>query len=178
LRRNVLGIAEGSRETLRQRSGNDCDQASLLIALLRASGFPSRYVRGTIRFFPDIRTTKNNTGIDDPAKIAELFQKAGIPSNRSLQAGRFRIFEVEHLWVETQVPYANYRGAVLDEHGKAWLGLDTSIKVKDHTYNEPTDIFQELSLSNGRDDYLSKIQNQTPLDYVKTEIETYLSKTS
>ena len=48
------GCMKGAEETLRQKSGNDCDQATLFAALLRASGFPTRYVRGTIEFFPDI----------------------------------------------------------------------------------------------------------------------------
>ncbi len=47
---------KGAEETLRQKSGNDCDQATLFAALLRASGFPTRYVRGTIEFFPDINS--------------------------------------------------------------------------------------------------------------------------
>jgi len=63
------GCMKGAEETLRQRSGNDCDQAALLLALLRASGFPSRYVRGVIEFFPDIERAKNLTGIEDPVKI-------------------------------------------------------------------------------------------------------------
>jgi transglutaminase-like putative cysteine protease len=34
--------------TLDQMAGNDIDQASLLISLLRYKGIPARYVRGTI----------------------------------------------------------------------------------------------------------------------------------
>jgi hypothetical protein len=124
------GCMKGAEETLRQKSGNDCDQAALLVALLRASGYPTRYVRGVIEFFPDIERAKNLIGIEDPAKIAEFFQKAGIPYKPVIQGGTIANFQIEHIWVETQVPYSNYRGSIIDEHGKAWLGLDTSIKVK------------------------------------------------
>ncbi len=42
------GGAKGAVGTLRQKSGNDVDQASLLIALFRASGLPARYIHGAI----------------------------------------------------------------------------------------------------------------------------------
>ncbi len=51
-----FGVMKGAEETLRQGSGNDADQATLLVALLRASGYPTRYVRGVIEFFPGIDT--------------------------------------------------------------------------------------------------------------------------
>ncbi|MEW6571760.1 MAG: transglutaminase domain-containing protein [Nitrospirota bacterium] len=127
------GCMKGAEETLRQKSGNDCDQAALLIALLRASGFPSRYVRGVIEFFAGseepIRKVKNLTGIEDPWKIGEFFREAGIPYRPIISGGKISNFQIEHIWVESQIPYANYRGAIIDEHGKRWLGLDTSIKV-------------------------------------------------
>jgi len=43
------GSIKGSNETLVDMAGNDCDQSSLLLALLRTSGIPSRYVRGDFR---------------------------------------------------------------------------------------------------------------------------------
>jgi hypothetical protein len=122
------GSMKGAEETLRQKSGNDADQASLLTALLRASGFPSRYVRGTIEFFPDISKAKNLTGLDDPKQIASFFQKAGIPFQPVIAGGAISNFRVEHVWVESFIPYSNYRGAVVDEQGKSWLAIDTSIK--------------------------------------------------
>ncbi len=90
------GCMKGAEETLRQKSGNDCDQSALLLALLRASGFPTRYVRGTIEFFASdgkpIERVKNLMGIEDPAKIAEFFQKAGIPYKPVIQGGKIANF--------------------------------------------------------------------------------------
>src|SRR3990172_466548 len=173
------GCMKGAEETLRQKSGNDCDQATLLTALLRASGFPTRYVRGTIEFFPDIQKSKNLTGIDDPAKIAEFFQKAGIPYTPVIAGGKISNFRIEHIWVESEIPYANYRGVVIDASGKAWLGLDTSIKVKGYTYNNPKDIFQDIAISSQlsgiRDNYLGAVQTQTPLEYLQSSINSELA---
>ena len=170
------GCMKGAEETLRQKSGNDCDQAALLVALLRASGFPSRYVRGVIEFFPDIEKAKNLTGINDPSEMAKFFQKAGIPFNPVISGGQIKNFQIEHIWVESYIPYANYRGAVIDEYGKTWLGLDTSIKARDYQYNAPLDILLEKSLANIREEYLNSLQPQTPLEYIRTDLESYLSQ--
>ena len=176
------GCMKGAEETLSQKSGNDCDQATLLVALLRASGFPSRYVRGTIEFFAGgkngipMERVRNLTGIDDPWKIAEFFQKAGIPFTPVITAGAISNFQIEHIWVESQIPYANYRGAIIDNQGKTWLGLDTSIKPKGYTYSQPIDTLAEFSLPDVRDGYLSTLQTRTPLEYTKTEIGSYLSQ--
>ena len=178
------GCMKGAEETLHQKSGNDCDQAALFIALLRASGFPSRYVRGTIEFFAGrdapINKVKNLLGIDDPWKMAEFFQKAGIPFKPIIAGGTISNFQIEHIWVESQIPYANYRGAVIDEQGKTWLGLDTSIKVKDYQYNNPIDLLGhpelvEGSLSNIRDEYLASVRTETPLEYIKAYINAQLA---
>ncbi|MEW5744066.1 MAG: alkaline phosphatase family protein [Nitrospirota bacterium] len=169
------GCMKGAEETLRQKSGNDCDQAALLVALLRASGFPSRYVRGTIEFYPDIESVKNLTGIDDPAVIAEFFQKTGIPFTPVIAGGRIANFQVEHIWVESHIPYANYRGALIDDHGKAWLGLDTSIKAAGYTYNSPAAIPPDISLAEIREGYLGSSQTLTPLEYTRAYLIERLS---
>ncbi len=178
------GCMKGAEDTLHQKSGNDCDQAALLTALLRASGFPTRYVRGVVQFFPDINRAKNLTGIDDPNKIAEFFQKAGIPYTPIIAGGTISNFQIEHVWVESQIPYSNYRGAIIDEYGKTWLGLDTSIKVKGYTYNSAPDILSVMSLSTTRNEYLGFATsmtedspftlNQTPLDYLQASINAQL----
>ncbi len=166
------GCMKGAEETLRQESGNDCDQSTLLVALLRASGFPARYVRGVIELDSD--RLAGLTGINDDANIAEFFQNAGIPFTPVVRGGSIGAFEKEHIWVESEIPYANYRGAILDEHGKTWLGLDTSIKVIGYDYNDPLDILQELSFDTIRDDYLGTVQTETPLEYLRTYISSEL----
>jgi len=169
-----FGVMKGAEETLRQKSGNDADQAALLVSLLRASGFPSRYVKGTIEFFPGIDKVKNLIGIEDPMKIAAFFQKAGIPFKPVIAGGTIANFQVEHIWVESQIPYSNYRGAVIDDMGKSWLGLDTSIKPPGLVWNAPLEI-PGFSLDGLRDDYLQAVQTVTPLEFVKARAEEYLA---
>lgn len=91
------GSLRGARGTLWSMAGNALDQASLLIALLRASGIPARYVKGTIEddlakqlilsMFPPvcnvIGVIPESTLTSDPANDPELL-------------GETR----EHFWVE------------------------------------------------------------------------------
>jgi len=170
------GSMKGAEETLRQKSGNDADQAALLVALLRSAGFPTRYIKGTIEFFPDIDKAKNLAGLGDSAKIYTFLQKAGIPVKPVIAGGAIANFQIEHIWVESFIPYANYRGAVLDDQGKIWLGLDTSIKPLGYTRTNgggvPADILSTL-----RDDYLNTVQTVTPLDYLKAKLDASLATT-
>jgi len=121
------------------------------VALLRASGFPTRYVRGVIEFFPDIERAKHLTGIADERELAAFFQRAGIPYTTVIAGGRIAAIRIEHIFVETFMPYANYRGDIIDEHGKVWLALDTSIKVRGYDYNEPLPLPDDLPLAGIRD---------------------------
>jgi Transglutaminase-like superfamily len=169
------GGMKGAEETLRQKSGNDSDQAALLVSLMRASGYPARYVRGVIEFFPGIERVKNLTGIDDPLEIAEFFAHAGIPFKPVMSGSRIENFQIEHVWVETQVPYVNYRGTMKDSAGKTWLALDTSIKGSDYQWNAATDLMPEISLAGTRDSYLSAPHQQTPVEFLQTGIEEFLA---
>ncbi len=176
------GCRKGAEETLRQKSGNDCDQATLLAALLRASGYPTRYVGGSIEVGMD--RLKNLTGVDDPSGIADFLRKAGIPHQAVIAGGSIANVKFEHIWIESRIPYANYRGVVQDEQGKTWLGLDTSIKVKGYQITTAKDAFQETGsiLNMVWDEYLGFAPRQsgmetidlnttTPLEYLKARFE-------
>ena len=169
------GCMKGAEETLHQKSGNDCDQATLLAALLRASGFPTRYIRGTIEFFPDIEKAKNLIGIEDPLKMAEFFQKAGIPYRPIIQGGKITNIQIEHIWVESRIPYGNYRGTMIDDSDPTWLGLDASIKPKGYLYNSPPELSVTTQLSAIRDEYLGAVQTLTPLQYFKDKLSALSS---
>ena len=172
------GAMKGAEETLRQLSGNDADQAALLVALLRAADYPARYVKGVIEFYPeDLSRITGLVGVEDPALLAEFFQKAGIPFQQKMSGLDVVNYQIEHVWVETLIPYSNYRGVLSDAQGQVWLPLDTSIKVAGYTetsgvldiYSEPT-----TPLATIRDDYLATAQTQTPLEYLQAQIQTYL----
>ena len=175
-----FGVMKGAEETLRQGRGNDADQAALLVALLRAANYPARYVRGVVEFFPGIDAVRSLTGIEDPAAIGEFFRKAGIPHQPVMNGLEIVNYQIEHIWVETFVPYANYRGAMADDQGKIWLPLDTSMKVAGYDEAGELDIYSEVGhpLSAIREDYLGTNQTDTPLEYIKREVGSFAATIS
>ncbi|MCF6179976.1 MAG: transglutaminase domain-containing protein, partial [Geopsychrobacter sp.] len=172
------GGMKGAEETLRQGSGNDADQAALLVAMMRAANYPARYVRGVVEFFPkDLAKITNLTGVENPQKIGELFQRAGIPFEAVMSGLDIVNYRVEHFWVEVQVPYSNYRGILSDAQGKVWLPLDTSIKVTGYNDNpSPLDLYSEAGnpLPALRGDYLGTTQVSTPLELLATNTQSFL----
>ncbi|NJC86977.1 MAG: alpha/beta hydrolase [Desulfuromonas sp.] len=168
---------KGAEETLRQKSGNDADQAALLIALLRASGYPARYVRGVAEFFPGLDAARSATGINDPERILAFFQGAGIPCEAVRAASGIINLRFEHIWVETLIPYANYRGMEADATGRIWVPLDTTLKTGG--FDDPAAVdLAALSgnpLAGFRDRYLTAARIETPLELLRQETGLFLA---
>jgi hypothetical protein len=78
--------------------------------------------------------------------------------------------------VESFIPYSNYRGAVVDDQGKIWLGLDTSIKPQGYTRTQGAGVPADI-LSTLRDDYLKAAQSLSPVDYLKGKLNDSLATT-
>lgn len=109
-----FGAMQGAEQTLVSRMGNDIDTASLLVSLLRASGYPSRYVYG------EASATRDETfmllGVNSVQEALRLMWGAGIPSEFDGYG-----FVIERVWVETYVQPRPY----MREH---WVQLDASWK--------------------------------------------------
>ena len=166
------GAMKGAVGTLRQRAGNDIDQANLLIALFRASGLASRYVHGVIEL--PIEQVGSSLGLSDPQKVVAALQAAGVAFTPLVRGGRVAAVQVEHTWVSAHAPYTNYRGAVVDASGKTWVPLVPA--VKSHANTEFNNAFAQAGLTSAAltTNYLSTQQTGTPLQGVRTSIETYL----
>jgi len=120
------GSVKGAQETLWQKSGNDFDQASLLMALLRAAGIPCRYVYGVVRI--PFEQVKNWVGIEDDRSALNFFATNGIPSKGLLIGDKVAFLEKEHVWVEAYIPLTHYHGSSVAQAGKAWAPMDPSFK--------------------------------------------------
>ncbi len=127
----TYGSIEGSDYTLQTLRGNDIDQASLLIALLRAANIPAHYVYGTIRV-PIAQVENWVGGVTDPHAALDLLGRGGVPTLGLAQGGVIKYAQIEHVWVEAQFGFAPSRGAVTTP-GPTWVPLDPSFKQYTYT---------------------------------------------
>jgi transglutaminase-like putative cysteine protease len=125
----TYGSVQGSHLTLEARRGNAFDTASLLIALLRAAGVPSRYVVGTVEV-PVAGVLSWLGGVGTPQVAQQLLGQGGIPNVGLIRGSTMTHIRMEHVWVEAFVDYVPSRGAVHGE-GDTWVPLDASFKLHD-----------------------------------------------
>lgn len=166
------GGAKGAVGTLRQKSGNDVDQASLLIALFRASGLPARYVHGAIDL--PIEEVIGSLGLRDATQATAALTRAGMAFTPVVRGGRVAFVRIEHTWVAAHVPYTNYRGAVVDGSGKAWLPLTPALKR--YQIAPSTGLFARAGLSADAlvTSYLSALQPTDFATAVRKQASDYL----
>ena len=112
------GSMKGSNETLVDMAGNDCDQSSLLLALLRTSGIPSRYVRGDVEL--KIEDLMNWTGGKTPGAAIAIMQRNKIPTEVIYKFDEPEGVIFDHIWVEA-----------FDGHN--WRLMDPSFKTYVYT---------------------------------------------
>lgn len=132
---------KGAAVTFEQAGGNDLDQASLLIAMLRSTGIPARYVSGSIEITAkqamEITGTKD---IESAGRVlaASFDNVSGLTSGSAVTG-----YRMEHTWAEAYVPYTDYRGAGACAGESIWLPLDISFKqmqtASQEVELEPTD---------------------------------------
>ena len=104
-------LVQNSESVLWSGKGNDADQATLLIALLRASGIPARYVMGHIPV--PVADAINWTGAKDVGGATLFLNLNTVASNQGIA------FDVLHVWVEAWLP---------TPAGNAWIPMTPSIK--------------------------------------------------
>lgn len=124
----VFGSVQGARGCLETRICNAFDSSSLLVALLRAAGFPARYAIGTVEApiaaVAGLMGGTPGTGAFDPGAALNFLASGGTPTVGVTGGGaRF-----EHVWVEAFLDYAPSRGATAGGEGDAWVPLDPVFK--------------------------------------------------
>ena len=130
------GSRYGAKGTYCQQAGNDYDQASLLIAMLRYKGYEARYVSGTIQL--DIDKAMNLTGAKTPKAAVDTISMLGVPTGYMTSGGKITAVRAEHTWVEVKIPYDDYRGAGNLKGEGEWIPLDPSYKMYEE--NEAAEI--------------------------------------
>ena len=132
---SYYGSMKGAQQTLLEKSGNDFDQASVLIALFRSANIQARYVYGTIEV--PIEKVMTWLGVQDPATAANIVASGGIPAKAAMSGGRIKSIMMEHVWVEAYVNMYPSFGAK-NGPANAWTAIDPS--MKEHNSYTSTDI--------------------------------------
>ena len=133
----TYGSIQGAAYTLETKRGNSFDTSSLLIALLRTSKVPARYVYGTIEVPANI--VKDWVGGVNSVDAAQnLMGQGGIPNIGLTNGSQVTHVRMEHVWVEAAVDNLPSRGSLsqLDQDGNVvnanaahqWVPLDASYK--------------------------------------------------
>jgi hypothetical protein len=120
------GATQDADVTLGSQRGNAMDIASLLIALLRASDIPARYVHGTIEV-PEDKFRNWTGGFTSITAAADYAASGGIPVTTVVSGGKITKIRLEHIWVEAAIDFHPSRGAV-NKSADAWTQLDPSYK--------------------------------------------------
>lgn len=112
------GSLKGATLTYLDGSGNDFDQASLMIALLKASGYTAQYVYGKMTI-PGTNVA-NWIGVDVQSQaVGNLIASGGIPVSVSGDASVL----MDRVWVKATIGGANY---LFDPAFKAYTDYNSS----------------------------------------------------
>ena len=152
------GSLKGAQETLWEQKGNNFDQASLLIALLRVSNIPARYVYGTIEL-PTEKFMNWVGGFTNATTAVNFAASGGIPVSGLMSGGKVAKVRMEHIWVEAYIPYGNYRGSMRDDSIKTWIPLDPTFKQ--YQYKRGLDLYTALGI-NGMQYIMDYITDTSP----------------
>jgi hypothetical protein len=187
----TYGSIQGADYCLQTKQCNDFDTASLLIALLRASGIHARYVYGTVEI--PIEKVKNWLGgFTDTNSAMTLIASGRIPLRGITSGGKIVSAQMEHVWVEAYIDYMPSRGARHKTgQGDTWIPLDPSFKQYAYTqgmdlktaipFNAQAFIDQLKSTAtiNETEGYATNLNSpfirQTMQDY-QTQVQNYITQ--
>ncbi|HEX7769669.1 MAG TPA: transglutaminase domain-containing protein, partial [Dokdonella sp.] len=167
------GAQKGAEGALRTRSGNDVDQASLLIALLRASGAPARYVQGV--FEVPVVDLASMLGVPS-ADVGRALAAAGIANRPVVAGGQIRAFSIEHVYVSAWLPFVNYRGTAADLDARTWIPLAPAIKP--HAFVPAQGAIGQAGISptDFAEQFLGISQPIAPLDLLRQRVADSLAQ--
>lgn len=130
------GAYQSAEHTLGSLQGNSHDTATLLIALLRASNIPARYVKGTVEVEGEQFSNWVGNGFASPQYAASYASSLGLPVqtvNQNFNGKRATKIRLSHIWVETALDYFPSRGEK-NLMADSWIPMDASFKQYKYKY--------------------------------------------
>lgn len=168
----TYGSIQGSAYTLETKRGNATDTSSLLIALLRASGIPARYVSGTIDVPAEVAKDWVG-GVNNLSAAGNLIGQGGVPSVIMTSGGKETHLRMEHMWVEAKLDFIPSKGAVQTSEQNnpniedSWVPLDASYKRYERT--KGIDITKAVPFD--AEDFLNKAQQGATVDEANGSVQ-------
>jgi RHS repeat-associated protein len=162
------GSKKGALGAFMEKSGNDADLSSLLVALLRASNIPARYEYGTVDLSP--AQAMAWTGTTDPGVAADVLFSTGIPATRITDGTKVTAVRMEHVWVRAYVPYSNYRGLPRQGSRSMWVRLDPTLKRAN--VKKAVDLRGKVAFDYAG--FFATIGPQTPLERYERQLRDYV----
>ncbi|HEY3158873.1 MAG TPA: transglutaminase domain-containing protein [Vicinamibacterales bacterium] len=155
------GSKKGAAATLAEGWGNDFDQASLLVALLRAAGVPARYEYGVVTLSTEQALALS--GASDVSNAYGMLSKVSpVALTVSLDGATL---QMERAWVRAYVPYGEYRGTG-PGGSKLWVRLDPGMKRVKH--GAAVDLRGLVTFD--PDAYLSTMSADSPVDAFEAQL--------
>ena len=170
----TFGSVNGAEATLLAGRGNDWDQASLFIALMRAAGYTADYVVGDVVY--EVERLANWVGVEDDINIVgNVFAAGGVPVEGSSSPPGLKITRV---WAEVEIDGTTY---TFDPAMKAYeevagIDLGTAIGYNRATFMSraqagatvTSDYAQDMNEANVRADLAAYSMNLA--DHIKNNL--------
>ena len=103
----IFGSVNGATAALLAGRGNDCDQTSLFIALMRAAGYTANYVVGDVTY--DVARLANWVGVEiSPTLAANVFANGGIPVTVTFTPPSTYRIQLTRVWAQAVVSSTTY----------------------------------------------------------------------
>lgn len=168
----TYGSIQGADMCLQTKQCNAFDTASLLIALLRTSNIPAKYVYGTIEI-PIDKVMNWVGGFTDANSALDFIASGGIPVSGLISGGKISAARMEHVWVEAWIDYIPSRGAI-HKQGDTWIPLDAS--YKQYNYKIGVDLYSSLAFNGDQfmNRYITDTNDITPYQHYGKEMFTWL----
>lgn len=159
----TFGSVNGATATLLAGRGNDFDQASLLIALMRASGYTANYVFGDVTY--TLADMANWLGVDENRDVVgQVVASGGIPvtvyTNDYVKMAR--------VWVKVTIEGADY---VFDPAFKQYEYTSGINVPQAMVYNESNFFASATAGATIGSDYVQNMNAEN----IKSELQTYSS---
>mgnify|MGYP000075106109 CR=1 FL=1 len=162
------GSKKGTQGALDAGAGNDTDQASLLIALLRVAGIPARYAIGQV--WLSGQQAQDLTRTTTTQAAADILSTAGIPATYVQRSAGEPVVAIEHTWAQAWLPYDHYRGVLEAPGASSWV--DLTPWVKRFTFSQPVDLRNAVQFN--ADAYLSTVTTTLPIDLWQNQLRAFI----